>query len=99
MKVTSPSRSGRSKVNLRSQLFTLSTAKTYLGRLVEKAGRGEPVYIVSGHRRFMLQEVPEIDPIPVRPPGYFASAYTKAEIRHDNQLAKASVIRPPKDLE
>lgn len=92
-----PSRKAR--VNLRSQMYPLSMAKTYLGRLVEKAGRGEPVYIVTGHRRFVLQEVPEIEPIPMRPPGYFANVYSKAEAREDHRLAKASVIRPPKDLE
>jgi hypothetical protein len=87
------------KINLQSQMFTLSNAKTYLGRLMEKAGRGETVYIVRGRQRFVLQEVPEIEPIPVRPPDYFASAYSRAEIQEDNRLAKASVIRAPKDLE
>ena len=81
------------------QTFNLSTAKTYLGRLVAKASQGEPVYIITGHRRFILQEVPEIEPIPMRPAGYFAKAYGSAEIQEDNQLAKASVIRAPKDLE
>jgi hypothetical protein len=80
-------------------MVPLSVAKTYLGRLVEKAGRGEPIYIVTGHRRFLLQEVPEIEPIPMRPPGFFAQAYSKAEIQDDNRLAKTSVVRPPKDLE
>jgi hypothetical protein len=89
----------KSKINLQSQLFTLSKAKTYLGRLVEKAGHGETVYIVKGHRRFVLQEVPEIEPIPMRPAGFFASAYSKAEIQEENRLAKSSVIRAPKDLE
>ena len=41
----------------------------------------------------------EIEPIPMRPVGYFANVYTKAEIREDNRLAKASVVRTPKDLE
>jgi hypothetical protein len=99
VRIASRSRSRRPKVNLQSQLFTLSNAKTYLGRLVEKAGRGETVYIVRGHRRFVLQAVPEIEPIPVRPAGYFASACSSAEIREENRLAKASVIRAPKDLE
>jgi len=99
MKIASRSRFGKPKVNLRSQMFTLSNAKTYLGRLMEKAGRGETVYIVRGRQRFVLQEVPEIEPIPVRPPNYFASAYGKAEIQADNRLAKSSVIRAPKDLE
>ena len=99
MKVASRSRSRKQKINLESQLFTLSNAKTYLGRLVEKAGRGETVYIVRGHRRFVLQEVPEIEPIPIRPANYFAHAHSPAEIKEDNRLAKASVIRAPKDLE
>lgn len=99
MKMTVPRRHRKSKVNLRSQMFTLSRAKTYLGRLVEKAGRGETVYIIAGHRRFTLQEVPEIEPIPMRPAGYFASAYTTAEMLEDNRLAKSSVVRAPKDLE
>ncbi|MEI7534452.1 MAG: hypothetical protein WCK57_08790 [Verrucomicrobiae bacterium] len=99
MKIASRPRSKQTKVNLQSQLFTLSNAKTYLGRLMEKAGQGETVYIVKGHRRFVLQEVPEIEPIPVRPAGFFANAYGKAEIQEENRLAKASVIRAPKDLE
>ena len=88
-----------SRPRLRSQFFSLSNAKTYLGRLVEKAGRGETVYITKGHRRFILQEVPEIEPIPMRPAGYFTNAYSKAEIQEENRLAKSSVIRAPKDLE
>jgi hypothetical protein len=102
MKIASRSRLQSPKIkkaNLQSQLFSLSNAKTYLGRLMEKASRGETIYIVKGHRRFVLQEVPEIEPIPIHPPNYFASAYSKAEIQEENRLAKASVIRTPKDLE
>ena len=99
MKIASRPRSQKSKINLQSQQFTLSNAKTYLGRLVEKASRGETIYIVKGRQRFVLQEVPEIEPIPVRPAGYFAYAYSRAEIQEDNRLAKASVIRAPNDLE
>jgi hypothetical protein len=99
MKVARRSRFRKAKVNLQAQLFPLSQAKTYLGRLMEKADRGETVYIVKGHRRFVLQPAPEIDPIPMRPAGYFANAYSQAEIQEDNRLAKASVIRAPKDLE
>lgn len=88
------------KVNLESQLFPLSNAKTYLGRLLEKASQGEPVYIVQGRPRFNLQAVPEIEPIPPpRPAGFFKDAHTPAEIQEANLLAKASVNRPPKNLE
>jgi len=99
MKIGNNPRPARRKINLESQWFTLSRAKTYLGRLVEKASRGETVYIVRGHRRFILQAVPEIDPIPMRPAGYFTDVYSHAEMREENQLAKASVVRAPKDLE
>ncbi len=99
MKLARRSRSKGSKIDWQSQLFSLSNAKTYLGRLMEKAERGEAVYIVKGHRRFVLQPVPEIEPIPLRPAGYFANAYSRAEIQTDNQFAKASVVRAPKDLE
>jgi hypothetical protein len=99
MKIASRSRSRNTKENLQSQLFSLSNAKTYLGRLMEKASRGETIYIVRGHRRFVLQEVPEIEPIPMRPAGFFSNAYSKLEIQEENRLAKSSVIRAPKDLE
>ena len=87
------------KVNLRSEIFTLSNAKTYLGRLLERASKGHEIYIVRGEHRFLLQEVPPIDPIPIRPPGYFAHCYSKEEIHEQNLWAKASVIRAPSDLE
>jgi hypothetical protein len=48
----------RKKVNLHSNSFSLSNAKTYLGRLVEKARKGQTVYIVRGEDRFILQVVP-----------------------------------------
>lgn len=98
MKVTKrpPKKTGS---NVQSETFSLSDAKTYLGRLMEKASQGQIVYIARGQRRFVLQEVPPIDPIPIRPIGYFADAYTKREIVEENQLAKASVLQAPRDLE
>jgi hypothetical protein len=98
MKIAKQPRRKR-KVNLRSYSFSLSNAKTYLGRLLERARKGQTVYIVRGEHRFILQEVPTISPIPIRPAGYFANCYTKEEIHEDNLLAKASVIRAPADLE
>jgi hypothetical protein len=99
MKVAKRRSSRRPALDLRAQSFSLSRAKTYLGRLVKKALNGEPVYIVRGQQRFLLQHVPEIDPIPIRPPGYFAHCDTREEIESDNVLSKASVVRPPQDLE
>lgn len=89
----------RRKVNLRADSFSLRNAKTYLGRLVEKARKGQTVYILRGAHRFLLQEVPPIDPIPIRPAGYFANCYSKEEVQEQNRLAKASAVRAPADLE
>jgi hypothetical protein len=66
---------------------------------LEKAGKGQTVYIMRGEHRFILQQVPPIDPIPIRPAGYFANCYSKEEAREQNRLAKASVVRAPADLE
>jgi hypothetical protein len=46
-----------------------------------------------------LQEVPPINPIPVRPAGYFVNCYSKEEVQEQNRLAKASAVRAPADLE
>jgi hypothetical protein len=98
MKVTRAVRR-KSRIDFSSESFSLSHAKTYLGRLIEKASRGETVYITRGEHRFVLQEVPPIDPIPIRAPGYFAHCYTEAEIQEENKIAKSSVIAAPKDFE
>jgi hypothetical protein len=87
------------RINLRAKSFSLSNAKTYLGRLVEKAAKGETVYITRGQHRFVLRELPPIDPIPIRLAGFFANCYSKKEIREQNRLAKVSVVRPPADFE
>jgi hypothetical protein len=93
MKVRKASRSKNptsTPIASRTNTYSLSTAKTYLGRLADKAKNGEPVYIMRGSERFILQVVPEIEPIPMRPPGYFK--YDKEDIELFNEFAKASVI-------
>jgi hypothetical protein len=67
--------------------------------VMEKTNPGGTGQLVRGRRRFVLQALPEIEPIPLRPPGFFANAVSPADIREDNRLSKASVIRAPKDLE
>ena len=89
----------KAKPTSRADSYTLSRAKTYLGRLLEKAQNGQTVYILRGRSRFILQPVPEIEPIPMRPPGYFASCYSKADAKLENKLGSASVVKAPEDLE
>src|SRR5438067_701073 len=86
-------------IRLQGHTFTLSKAKAYLGRLIEKASRGESVYIVRGQDRFILQQVFPIAPIPIRHPGFFDHAYTREEIEEQNDLAKGCVVPSPLDIE
>jgi hypothetical protein len=92
-------RDKKTRINFKSDCFSLSNAKTYLGRLVEKARKGETVFIVQGQRRFILQEVKSIDPIPMRPAGYFSDNFTAEDIKEFNETAKSSIARAPNDLE
>src|SRR5688500_14143867 len=74
----------------RANTYSLSTAKSYLGRLADKASKGEAVYILRGSERFILQVVPDVEPIPTRPPGYFE--FDADDRTLDKRFAKASVI-------
>jgi hypothetical protein len=88
-----------SRFDARSEIYPLSKAKTYLGRLLNKVSKGQTVYIAQGSHRFVIQSLPEISPIPLRPPGFFENCYTKEEIRQENRLAEASFVEKPADLE
>ena len=76
--------------NFRSNTYSLSTAKSYLGRLADKARKGEAVYILRGSERFILQAVPDIEPIPMRPAGFFE--FDAEDRSLDKRFARASVI-------
>lgn len=89
----------RRNKRLNWNVVPLSVAKTYLGRLLERAAGGEAVFITRGREKFMLQIVPEIDPIPMRPPGYFASSYSAEDVKELNELGKHSIVRAPEDFE
>jgi hypothetical protein len=86
------------QINMRSGTFTLRSAERIFRRIIEQAKEDE-VVTINRDSRFFRWEVTTIGAIPIRPPGYFANCYTKAEIRDDNRLAKSSVIRVPEDLE
>ena len=92
-------RRDRSHFDARADTFSLSKAKTYLGRLATRAAQGKEVYIVRGSSRFALRHVPEIEPIPLRPPGFFAAAYTREEMELENRLSAASPVEKPDGLE
>jgi hypothetical protein len=51
--------------------LTVSEAKPKLGSLLDKAGKGQSVYLRRKERLYRIEPVVEIEPIPVRPFGYF----------------------------
>ena len=77
--------------------FSLSNAKTFLGRLLDKAKRGEEVIIYRGSQRFGLYEIRAIEPIPMRPPGYFA--LDEEDIEFERKFAGTSVQPKEEDFE
>lgn len=79
--------------NHRTDTYSLSRAKAFLGRLTKRASRGESVYIMDGRHRFLLQPVPEIEPIPIRPVGYFQ--LDEEDLALDKRLASANIIPNP----
>jgi hypothetical protein len=78
--------------------LSLSQAKAFLGRLLKSARSGETVFIRRGHERFLVQYVPEIQPIPYRQLGYFDNVLTPKELAEESELARVSVIPDPEAL-
>jgi len=63
------------------EILNLSEAKPRMGRLIDRALRGEAVVIRRGSRLIQLTEYLVPEPIPERPVGYFRrrrSAYAVA---------------------
>jgi hypothetical protein len=74
----------------------LKSAEAALALTVELALTRVSIRITSQPVKAALRQIKRIV---MRPAGYFAGAYSHAEIREDNCLAKASVVRAPKDLD
>jgi hypothetical protein len=53
------------------EIFSLSKAKPKIGRLIDRALRGEAVVIRKGEKMVQLTEFVVPEPIPERPVGYF----------------------------
>ena len=51
--------------------LTVSEAKPKLGELLDKVGKGQEVYLRRKHRLFRIEAIAEVEPIPVRPVGFF----------------------------
>jgi hypothetical protein len=83
----------RTRGRAASETYSLSKAKAHLGRLVEKSAQGIVIYIEARGRRYSLQPVEQIEPIPVRPLGYFD--LDAEDIALDRKFAAVNVAARP----
>ncbi len=68
---------------------TVTEASTQLDRLFEAALAGEVVLLTKGNKHVVLHR-PEVEPVPIRPLGYFSDCYSPEETAESNRLASAS---------
>ena len=66
-------------------------ATAQLDRLFEEVLAGEVVLLTKGAKQVVLRLV-ESEPVPLRPPGYFADCYSPEDAAESNRLAAASPV-------
>lgn len=69
---------------------SISEAKQRLGEIADRALEGEQIVIVRKSKLLVLKQLEIPEPVPVRPLGYFADCYDKAEANASNKLAGRS---------
>jgi hypothetical protein len=70
---------------------SISEAKQRLGEIADRAIEGEHIVIVRKSKLLTLKPLEMPEPIPVRPPGYFADCYDKKAAKESNRLAARSI--------
>jgi len=69
---------------------SISEAKQRLGEIADRALEGEQIVIVRKSKLLVLKELEIPEPVPMRPHGYFADCYDKAEANASNKLGARS---------
>ncbi|MCA1659057.1 MAG: hypothetical protein LC642_00735 [Verrucomicrobiaceae bacterium] len=73
-----------------AQTVSINEAKQRLGEIADRAIEGEQIIILRKSTPLLLQPLHICDPIPLRPPGYFADCYDTAAAKESNKLAARS---------
>ena len=76
------------------KFLTVSEAKPKLGKLLDSAGAGRPVYLRRKSAIYRIEPVAFPEPIPVRPVGYFAIEADDPFIALANSAKPTFVIAP-----
>ena len=71
--------------------ISVNDAAEQLEALADLALQGETILISKERRLLILQEFQPIEPIPIRPIGYFDESYSEDEILESNMMAEHSV--------
>ena len=69
---------------------SISEAKQRLGEIADRALEGEQIVIVRKSKLLVLKQLEIPEPVPMRPHGYFADCYDKAESKACNKLGARS---------
>ncbi len=69
---------------------SISEAKQRLGEIADRALEGEHIVIVRKSKLLVLKQLEIPEPVPMRPHGYFADCYDKAEAKASNKLGARS---------
>ena len=69
--------------------YTVAESGRELQAIAEEALR-EPVVLILGARLLIIQEYEALEPIPVRPPGYFDAADEPDEAAWENSLTASA---------
>jgi hypothetical protein len=72
--------------------LSISEAKQRLGEIADRAIKGEQIVIIRKSKLLVLKELELPEPIPLRPPGYFAEVYDEDYVKEMNMLAQHSII-------
>jgi hypothetical protein len=70
---------------------SISEAKQHLGEIADRAIEGEHILIVRKSKLLVLKPLELPEPVPMRPPGFFADCYDREAIKESNMLASRSV--------
>ena len=73
--------------------LSISEAKKRLGEIADNAIQGEQIIITRKSKLLVLKERELSEPVPMRPPGYFADCYDEEYVRESNKLARRSTCK------
>lgn len=75
---------------MKSTTLTFSETKKEFSKVIDEVDHGKEVFFRRRDRLYTIQEVPQPQPIPIRPVGYFDHCRSADEIKTLNQLASRS---------